>query len=105
MVIKFGTDGWRSVIAQDFTFGNVRIVAQAIADYINTGDESDRENCLIIGYDTRFLSEKFAQEIACVLAANNIKVLLANDFSPTPAISYAVISGSAAGSPQGCRHT
>ena len=97
MEIKFGTDGWRAIIARDFTFSNVRIVAQAIADYINNEKELERVKCIVVGYDTRFLSERFAEEITCVLAANNIKVILSHDFLPTPALSYAVISRNADG--------
>ncbi len=83
--IKFGTDGWRGLIADDFTFENLRIVAQACADYFNKQFKAPRR--IIIGYDTRFLSDKFAQAIAEVLAANEIKVYLSDRPSPTPTTS------------------
>lgn len=84
--IKFGTDGWRGLIADDFTFENVRIVGQACADYFNKEFKAPRR--IIIGYDTRFISDKFAQAIAEVLAANGIKTYLSDRPSPTPATSY-----------------
>lgn len=85
-VIKFGTDGWRGLIADDFTFDNLRIVAQACAEYFN--DEFKARRGIIIGYDTRFISDKFAQAVAEVLAANGIKVYLSDRPSPTPTTSY-----------------
>ncbi|MFH1691637.1 MAG: phosphoglucomutase/phosphomannomutase family protein [Candidatus Omnitrophota bacterium] len=90
--IKFGTDGWRAVIALDFTFENLKRVTQATADYlvndikVSSGDKLK----VCIGYDTRFLSEKFAQSAAEVLAANNIEVTLSDRAIPTPALSFAV---------------
>lgn len=90
--IKFGTDGWRAVISDDFTFANVRIVAQAIADYVrHKRSAAHRKNRIVIGYDTRFLSEDYAQTIASVLAANGIRVILADRPTPTPSVSYAII--------------
>jgi alpha-D-glucose phosphate-specific phosphoglucomutase len=83
--IKFGTDGWRGLIADDFTFENLRTVAQACAGYFNKQFKPPRR--IIIGYDTRFLSHKFAQSAAEVLAANGIKVYLSDRPSPTPATS------------------
>jgi alpha-D-glucose phosphate-specific phosphoglucomutase len=88
-MIKFGTDGWRAVIAEDFTFENVKIVSQAIVEYLNK--QSKKKKKVIIGYDTRFLSDKFAQTVACVLAANNIKVVLSDSCVPTPAVSFHVL--------------
>ena len=89
-MIKFGTDGWRGVIADDFTFANVEVAAQAVADYIrNQGRE---EEGLAIGYDRRFLSREFAETIAGVSAGNEIKVILSDNPLSTPALSYAVIS-------------
>ncbi len=93
--IKFGTDGWRGVIADNFTFANVRRVAQAIAQYVR--EESDPERDLIVGYDTRFLSAEFAMATAEVLAAAGIQVWLAGTATPTPAVSYAVVAGKTAG--------
>ncbi|MGH9676798.1 MAG: phosphoglucomutase/phosphomannomutase family protein, partial [Candidatus Acidiferrum sp.] len=93
--IKFGTDGWRGLIADDFTFANVRLVAQAIAAYVLKNEDAARG--LIIGYDTRFGSARFAQVVAEVLAGAGIPVRLANDVTPTPAVSYAVKHWRAAG--------
>jgi phosphomannomutase len=98
--IKFGTDGWRGVIADDFTFANVRIAAEAIAAYVHSRIDSAEENPakgLCIGYDTRFGSKAFAQACAEVVAATGIPVALANDITPTPALSYAVRERGAAG--------
>ncbi|MFQ5681185.1 MAG: phosphoglucomutase/phosphomannomutase family protein [Candidatus Omnitrophota bacterium] len=86
--IKFGTDGWRGVIADNFTFGNVRIVAQAIADYVRGAVGRQRPK-VALGYDTRFLSDKFARAIAEVLAANDIRVLFSSSFCSTPMLSLA----------------
>lgn len=90
--IKFGTDGWRAVIGDDMTFDNLRLVAQATADYLTHDFSKPSEGHLkvCIGYDTRFLSDKFAQTVAEVLAANNIKVILSDRIVPTPALSFAV---------------
>lgn len=93
--IKFGTDGWRGVIADDFTFDNVRRVAGAIASYAIKYEDSQRG--IIIGYDTRFASQSAAQVAAEVIAAAGTPVKLANDYTPTPAVSYAVKSKGAAG--------
>jgi len=93
--IKFGTDGWRGIIADDFTFDNVRRVAGAIASYILKYEDAKRG--VFIGYDTRFASQRFAQATAEVIASAGVRVKLANDYTPTPAISYAVKSQSAAG--------
>jgi alpha-D-glucose phosphate-specific phosphoglucomutase len=86
--IKFGTDGWRGVIADDYTFENVRRVAGAIAAYVLKNEDPSRG--LVIGYDTRFGSRRFAQAVAEVLAAAGIPVKISNDYTPTPALSYAV---------------
>ncbi len=85
--IKFGTDGWRAVIAEDFTFENVRMVAQALADYLDDQSEDKR---VAVGYDFRFLSEDFARAVAEVLAANGITVFLSPRACPTPHVSYYV---------------
>ena len=90
MTIKFGTDGWRAVISDTFTFGNLRLVAQAIADAILAGHQ-DGEAEVVIGYDTRFLSDRYAAEVARVMAANGIIAWLTRADTPTPAISYAVV--------------
>ncbi len=90
MTIKFGTDGWRAVISETFTFGNLRLVAQAIADYIL--EENGHTPSVVIGFDTRFLSDRYAAEVARVMAANRIDTWLARADTPTPAISYAVLN-------------
>ena len=94
--IKFGTDGWRAVIAEDFTFANVRRVAQATADYWNaklevrSGELTGVERKVIVGYDRRFFSDKFAQTTAEVFAGNNFQVVLTPEPTPTPSVSFAV---------------
>jgi phosphomannomutase len=93
--IKFGTDGWRGVIGDDFTFANVRRVAAAIASYVCA--ESEPERGLVVGYDTRFLSAEFASCAGEVVAQAGIPVVLADRATPTPAVSYAVVARKAAG--------
>jgi phosphomannomutase len=91
--IKFGTDGWRGLIADDFTFANVRVAAEAIAAYVQSRKGSAQEDPakgLAIGYDTRFGSKRFARTCAEVVAAAGIPVLLADRITPTPALSYGV---------------
>ncbi len=72
--IKFGTDGWRGIISDNFTFKNVRRVAQAIAEYYNNQLSAPAK--MAVGFDTRFLSENYAQLVAEVLAQNGIEVIL-----------------------------
>ncbi|MGH9649030.1 MAG: phosphoglucomutase/phosphomannomutase family protein [Terriglobales bacterium] len=93
--IKFGTDGWRGVIADDYTFENVRRVAGAIAAYVLKHENSRKG--LVIGYDTRFGSRRFAELVAETIAGAGIPVTLANDHTPTPAVSFAVRRQGAAG--------
>ena len=93
--IKFGTDGWRGIIADDFTFDNVRRVAGAIAAYVLKHEDARRG--VIVGYDTRFASPEAARIVAEVLAGSGIPVKLASDYTPTPAISFAVKQAGAAG--------
>jgi len=88
--IKFGTDGWRAVIADGFTFANVARVAQATADYWGANPVAGTERKVVIGYDRRFFSDRFAQITAGVFAANDFKVILTPEPTPTPSISYAV---------------
>jgi phosphomannomutase len=90
MTVKFGTDGWRAIISDEFTFDNLRLVAQAIADFVH--NEGADEPSVVIGFDTRFLSDRYAAEVARVMAANDIKTWLARADTPTPAISYAVVN-------------
>jgi phosphomannomutase len=98
MPIHFGTDGWRAVISDTFTFHNLRLVAQAIADAIRSdswnngslfGEQPDL-NKIVVGFDTRFLSDRYAAEVARVLAGNGYTVHLTQGDAPTPAISYTV---------------
>lgn len=96
MTIHFGTDGWRAVISEDFTFANVARVTQAVADVV-LATSAGAPLTYVVGYDTRFLSDRFAAAVACVLAANGIRVLLGERFAPTPAISYAIVHHQAAG--------
>ncbi|MFP5211206.1 MAG: phosphoglucomutase/phosphomannomutase family protein [Acidobacteriota bacterium] len=93
--IKFGTDGWRAVIADDFTFANVRTAAEAIAAYVLANEDPAKGLC--IGYDTRFGSKAFAHACAEVVSATGIPVLLANAITPTPALSFGVRERGAAG--------
>jgi len=98
MPINFGTDGWRAVISDTFTFHNLRLVSQAIADAFRTdawnngfpvGKEVDRQK-MVVGYDTRFLSDRYANEVARVLAGNGYTVYVSQSDAPTPAFSYSV---------------
>ncbi|MEN4100884.1 MAG: phosphoglucomutase/phosphomannomutase family protein, partial [Anaerolineaceae bacterium] len=93
--IRFGTDGWRGVIANEFTFDNVRRCAQGFAHYCSNHNQNGRP--IIVGYDKRFHSENFALTAAEVLSANGFKVYLTDQPTPTPIISYAVIAQHAAG--------
>ncbi|HEX6989793.1 MAG TPA: phosphoglucomutase/phosphomannomutase family protein [Bacillota bacterium] len=86
--IRFGTDGWRAVIGEDYTTTNVARVAQATADWLHRQGRDGQG--LIVGYDTRFQSRRFAEEAAAVLAANGIRVLLCSRPAPTPAVSWAI---------------
>ena len=104
--IKFGTSGWRAIISEDFTFENVRLVIQAISDYVNKvkrnpsaslGAGKAKGKTIIVGYDTRFLSKEFAFEAASVLSANGIRVLLCGRDTPTPVIAYHIIHKKCAG--------
>jgi phosphoglucomutase len=93
--IKFGTSGWRGVIADDFTVSRVRVVTQSIADHLIAQGLKDKG--VVVGYDTRFLSERFAAEAVRVLAANGIRSYLSNRDLPTPAVSFEIIRRKAAG--------
>ena len=94
-MIKFGTDGWRAVMAEEFTFANVEIVAQAIANYIKEQKIADRG--VVIGYDNRFLAEKFASRVGEVMAGNGIPVFITGSACPTPVTAYAILFQRAAG--------
>lgn len=98
MTIHFGTDGWRAVISDTFTFHNLRLVGQAIADAVGsehwlngkTTPENVDPQKMVVGYDTRFLSDRYATDMSRVLAANGYKVLLSQSDAPTPVISFTV---------------
>jgi phosphomannomutase len=93
--IKFGTDGWRGEIAEDYTFANVRRCAQGFAEYLlNKGHEGE---WVVVGHDKRFHSENFAAAVAEVLAANGLRVYLTDGATPTPVISYSVVNKKAVG--------
>ncbi len=95
--IKFGTDGWRAVIAEDFTFANVERVAQAAADYWRANPAAGTQNKVVVGYDRRFLSDAFGQRTAEVFAGNGFEVVLTPEPTPTPSVSLAVKNERAAG--------
>ena len=103
MTIKFGTSGWRGLIARDFTFDNVRLATQGIADYLNAergtrnAELSRRKPIVILGYDTRFLGREFSLAAAEVLAANGLIPHLCNRDTPTPVIAHAIRNGKAIG--------
>src|SRR5512147_2126759 len=93
--IKFGTDGWRGVIAEDYTFDNVRRCAQGFANYLLR--QGKKGQWVVVGYDRRFGSEYFAAAAAEVLAGNGLKVYLTDGATPTPVIAYAVVDKKAVG--------
>jgi phosphomannomutase len=92
--IKFGTDGWRGIVADDFTFANVRRVAQGAAEYMRS---LSRDPLAVVGYDCRFASEDFARTVADVLAANGVRTLIFDRPSPTQVASWTVIDRKATG--------
>ncbi len=93
--IAFGTSGWRGILCEDFTFDNVKVVIQAIADYLAASGEQDKG--VIIGYDTRFMGQRFAREAARVLAGAGIKALLCERDTPTPVIAFEILRRKTAG--------
>src|SRR5574341_1998206 len=95
ITIKFGTDGWRGVIAEDYTFANVRRCAQGFAAYLLAKGWAGQS--VVVGHDKRFVSEHFAAAAAEVLAANGLRVWLTDGPTPTPVIAYAVVDKQAAG--------
>ena len=95
MTIRFGTDGWRAIIADEFTFDNVRICAQATADLLKAAGMADRG--LVVGYDTRFASDRFAGAVADVAAASGVPVAISDGPVPTPVLSHGVVDRRAGG--------
>ncbi len=93
--VKFGTDGWRAVIGETFTFDNVRACAQAVAEHF--GETYGKAKPVVVGWDTRFLSDEFADAVARVMAGNGFSVQLADRPAPTPALSYRIIETGACG--------
>jgi phosphoglucomutase len=85
--IKFGTSGWRGLIAEDFTFANVRLAVTAIAEHVNS---KAKKPTILVGYDTRFYSEEFSQLAVAILQAHGIRTLLCETFTPTPAVAYEI---------------
>ena len=87
--IKFGTDGWRGIIGEDFTLENVKFLTEALSNYIKNQSQKNPEDFKVtIGYDTRFLSNESALLISRILAENSIKVDLSSYPVPTPVVSY-----------------
>lgn len=90
MAIKFGTDGWRAIIGEDFTFDNVRLCAQGAADMLKSHNLAQRG--FVVGYDTRFASAQFAAAVAEVMAANGVPTLLCDRTAPTPTVAYNLVA-------------
>jgi phosphoglucomutase len=89
--IKFGTSGWRGIIADDFTFATVRLAVTAIAEHINAKADKAKKPVVLVGYDTRFYSEEFSQLAVQILQQHKIRTLLCETFTPTPAVAYEVV--------------
>src|SRR5215212_9794200 len=94
-MIKFGTSGWRGIIGEDFTFENVRVATQGVANYLKKSRQ--KGSGVVVAYDTRFLSEKFASEAARILAFNGIQAFLCNRDVPTPCVSFETVRRKAMG--------
>jgi len=86
--IKFGTSGWRGVIAEDFTFANVRLALTAIAEHVKA---KSPQPSILVGYDTRFYSEEFSQLAVDILQHYGVRALLCETFTPTPAVAYEIM--------------
>jgi phosphoglucomutase len=95
--IKFGTSGWRGIMAEDFTFTGVRAVSHAIGEYLRSDEREAGTRGVVVGYDTRFLSEVFASQVARVLAAQGIRAFLCARDTPTPVIAHEIRRRQAAG--------
>jgi phosphomannomutase len=96
-MIKFGTSGWRGLIAKDFTFDNVRLATQGIAEYLISCPAANGSREVIMGYDTRFLGREFSLAAAEVLAASELTPLLCNRDTPTPVIAHTIRARKAIG--------
>ncbi len=96
MSIRFGTSGWRAIIAEDFTFENVKLVTESICSYLTT-KSNESEKTLIIGHDSRFMGEKFAAVAAAIASRKGFRILVCTGPTPTPTISHAIRSNRAAG--------
>ncbi|HEY0658287.1 MAG TPA: phosphoglucomutase/phosphomannomutase family protein, partial [Pyrinomonadaceae bacterium] len=96
MSIRFGTSGWRAIIADDFTYENVRLVTKAICSYLKS-NITQGENLLIVGHDSRFMGEKFASVAAGIAERKGFHVLLCENPTPTPTISHAIRNKKAVG--------
>jgi phosphoglucomutase len=97
MSIRFGTSGWRAVIADEFTFDNVRRVTEAVCSYLITEQKENESKTLIIAHDSRFMGERFAAEAASIASGRGSKVLTCTGPTPTPTVSFAIRSRKAAG--------
>lgn len=97
MNIRFGTSGWRAIIADDFTFKNVQLVTEAICSYLTKINNGNKQQTLIIGHDSRFMGEKFSEVAAEIAKRKGFKVLLCNHPTPTPTISHAIRAEKASG--------
>ena len=95
MAIKFGTDGWRGIMGEDYTFANVRLCAQGTAELM--GEQGLATRGLLIGYDTRSNSEDFAAAVAEVSTANGVVTFLCDKAAPTPTVAYNVVARNAGG--------
>src|SRR5688500_4932526 len=90
MAIRFGTYGWRAVIADEFTFAGVRKVTEAICTHFKSSAQLN--NPIVVGHDTRFLGERFAAECAGIVSARGFRALLCPEPTPTPVISHAILT-------------
>jgi len=94
--IKFGTDGWRGIIGFDFIEEKVKIISNGISQYLNSKNKNKTTGCeVIVGYDTRFLSNKFAETAARIFAENRISALISSSYITTPMLSYSVVKNNA----------
>jgi phosphoglucomutase len=97
--IKFGTDGWRAKMGEEFTFENVRIFAYAYSNYLKKKfrNKTNKNPCVIVNYDTRFLSEEFALEAAKIFSLNGIKTWIPERDAPLPPVSLAIVRNNCCG--------